>query len=63
MKTPQFPDAVRRRLDAELRKQYRELGFTRSQPLNPVALTHPVDRELVEALDNAHLFSPAWGLL
>lgn len=53
--------AVRRRLDDELRKQQRELGFTKSQPLNPDAIAHPVDRELVEVLGNAHLFSPVWG--
>ena len=55
--------AVRRRINEAMRKQQSELGFGKGQPLTPDAIAHPVDRELMEALDNAHLFSPAWGVL
>lgn len=63
MNRPQFTDTVRRRLNDEHNKLVAPLGFTKAPPLNPDAIAHPVDRELMEALDNAHLFTVPWGLL
>ncbi len=63
MKNPQFPDTVRRRLNDEHNKLIAPLGFAKSPPLNPDAIAHPVDRELMEVFSNAHLFTMPWGLL
>jgi hypothetical protein len=61
MNPPHFPDTVRRRLNDEHNKLVE--GYVKGQALNPDAIAHPVDRELMEALDNAHLFTVPWGLL
>lgn len=34
MNTPQFPDAVRRRMEIAQDKQLREVGLTKGQPLD-----------------------------
>lgn len=67
MNTPDFPDAVRRRMEIAQDKQFRELGLVKGQPLDcseyETAETLAQEAEIKAMLETSPRFLHLGGLL